>query len=187
MPGRSFSFISGTEEGEQPGCSQSSLCRLWGSWASPAFTGLPAGCARCSASPALTPLHPRQVPVPSLRPWWVPSGSFAPTPCAQSCALTLLAGLQLFHFQVMGELCKRNPAGLRGSIPPILCSPSLPLLPVRHTVLSLPDPQGTVAILEHQPQAALKIGNSGNFYVIKQPHAQDTVCRTMQCLQCLPF
>lgn len=52
-------------------------------------------------------------------------------------------------------------------------------------VLSLPSPHGTVAILEHQPQAELKIGNSGNLCVIKQPHGQDIVCRTMQCLRCL--
>lgn len=56
----------------------------------------------------------------------------SPLPRAQSCALTLLASLQLFHLQVMGELWKRNPAGLRRSIPPILCSPGLPLLPLGH-------------------------------------------------------
>lgn len=37
-------------------------------------------------------------------------------------------------------------------------------------VLSLPSPHGSVALSEHQPQAELKIGNSGNLYVIKQPH-----------------
>lgn len=46
-------------------------------------------------------------------------------------------------------------------------------------VLSLPSPHGSVAVLEHQPQAEIKIGNSGNLYVIKQPHGQDIICRRL--------
>lgn len=93
------------------------------------------------------PSQPYPQPHCPLRqgPWPLPAAPTAPSgrrlfgthTCsplsrAQSCALTLLAGLQLFHFQVMGELCKRNPTGLRRSIPPILCFPWLPLHPLRH-------------------------------------------------------
>lgn len=47
--------------------------------------------------------------------------------CAQTCVFTLLTGFQLFDFQVMGELWKRNQTGLRRSIPPTCALPvSLP-------------------------------------------------------------
>lgn len=137
-PGRSFSFISGTEEGEEPGSPR----------AASAGRGAPRhhqhllGCQQAvhAALPALSsaPLSPQ---AGSMSPPCSPDGPFgrlfcthtcSPLSRAQSCALTLLAGLQLFHFQVMGELCKRNPTGLRRSIPAILCSPWLPLPPLRH-------------------------------------------------------
>lgn len=53
-------------------------------------------------------------------------------------------------------------------------------------VISLPSLHGSVAILEHQPQAELKVGNSGNLYDIKQLHGQDIVLR-MLCSSAFPF
>lgn len=97
--------------------------------------------------------------------------------CAQTCALTLLAGFQLFYFQVMGKLWKRNQTGLRRSIPPVPHAPcvsprSPPGLPGhwQSPVCCLCPARGvSAAISEHQPQAEPKIDDSGNLYVIKQP------------------
>jgi len=46
-------------------------------------------------------------------------------PRAQSSALTLLAGFQLLHLQVMGELWKRNQRGLRRGIPAVPRAPGV--------------------------------------------------------------
>ena len=103
----------------------------------------------------------------------------SPLSRAQTCALTLLAGFQLFYFQVMGELWKRNQTGLSRSIPLVPRAPcvslcSLPVLPghwqspwLWHCLC--PAHGVSVAISEHQPQAEPKIDDSSNSYIIKQP------------------
>lgn len=119
------------EEGEEPGCSQSSRCRPRGSQChqQAVHAALQSSLSPCPLARSCAP--PAAPMGPSGRRLFC-THTCSPSSCAQSRALTLLAGLQLLHFQVMGELWKRNPAGLRRSIPPFLCSPCVPLLPLGH-------------------------------------------------------
>lgn len=159
----------------EPGCPLGTL-----SFTGRTFLGGCSGTSRCcpqAVSAALSPTIPcgrGPCPLPGPPRWAPPTAgsSGGPPPPrrlplilspAKTCALTLLAGFQLFYFQVMGELWKRNQTGVRRSIPPVPRAPRVsPCSPpgcwpspwLRRCLCPAHGVSG--AISEHRPQAETK-------------------------------